>query len=226
MYLWYLFQGSIRQRTMGSSPSKRESGCFSLRQDSMGHGEVKLPGSRLRFSKEQLQRLNLHLTRLEQHSNQGESKFAFNMNNSSRAVIWKISALFLEYQWDELRRVQWSHIFCFEGICVRPGFSRCAATWRLQFVSTSVSEFQDGGSLYSVLVVATKQETDWLRGLSPRANYTYRRLSAKLVPTFADKGCRVVSAADPYGRILDFRDWTTDRRASIISIQSIPFYFV
>jgi hypothetical protein len=24
-----------------------------------------------------------------------------------------------------------------------------------------------------------------------------RRLSAKLVPTFADRGCRVVSAADP-----------------------------
>jgi hypothetical protein len=27
-----------------------------------------------------------------------------------------------------------------------------------------------------------------------------------LVPTFADRGCRVVSATDPYGRILDFLD--------------------
>jgi hypothetical protein len=27
-----------------------------------------------------------------------------------------------------------------------------------------------------------------------------RRLSAKLVPTFADRGCRVVSATDPPGR--------------------------
>jgi hypothetical protein len=27
-----------------------------------------------------------------------------------------------------------------------------------------------------------------------------RRLSAKLVPTFADIGCRVVSATDPYYR--------------------------
>jgi hypothetical protein len=26
-----------------------------------------------------------------------------------------------------------------------------------------------------------------------------RRLSAKLVPTFADRGCRVVSATDPHG---------------------------
>jgi hypothetical protein len=33
-----------------------------------------------------------------------------------------------------------------------------------------------------------------------------RRLSAKLVPTFADRGCRVVSATDPYGRILGFLD--------------------
>jgi hypothetical protein len=33
-----------------------------------------------------------------------------------------------------------------------------------------------------------------------------RRLSAKLVPTFADRGCRVVSAADPYGRNLGFLD--------------------
>jgi hypothetical protein len=38
---------------------------------------------------------------------------------------------------------------------------------------------------------------------SPHANYTDRAtaaLSAKLVPTFADRGCHVVSATDPYGR--------------------------
>jgi CBS-domain-containing membrane protein len=33
-----------------------------------------------------------------------------------------------------------------------------------------------------------------------------RRLSAKLVPTFADRGCHVVSVTDPYGRILGFLD--------------------
>jgi hypothetical protein len=31
-----------------------------------------------------------------------------------------------------------------------------------------------------------------------------RRLSAKLVPTFTDRGCHVVSVTDPYGRILGF----------------------
>jgi hypothetical protein len=33
-----------------------------------------------------------------------------------------------------------------------------------------------------------------------------RRLLAKLVSTFADKGCHVVSMTDPYGRILVFLD--------------------
>jgi CBS-domain-containing membrane protein len=33
-----------------------------------------------------------------------------------------------------------------------------------------------------------------------------RRLSAKLVPTFADRGCHLVSVTDPYGRILGFLD--------------------
>jgi hypothetical protein len=42
-----------------------------------------------------------------------------------------------------------------------------------------------------------------LRWFSPQANYTGlsdRRLSAKLVPTLADRGCRVVSATNPHGR--------------------------
>jgi hypothetical protein len=33
-----------------------------------------------------------------------------------------------------------------------------------------------------------------------------RRLSAKLVPTFVNRGCRVVSATDPHGRTLGFLD--------------------
>jgi hypothetical protein len=32
------------------------------------------------------------------------------------------------------------------------------------------------------------------------------RLSPKVVPTFADRGCQVVSMTDPYGRILGFLD--------------------
>jgi hypothetical protein len=43
-----------------------------------------------------------------------------------------------------------------------------------------------------------------LHGFNPHANYTDRpsdrRLSAKLVPTLADRGCRMVSATNPHSR--------------------------
>jgi hypothetical protein len=42
--------------------------------------------------------------------------------------------------------------------------------------------------------------------LSPQANYTDHSFSAKLVPTFPDKRCFVVSTTDPFGRILGFLD--------------------
>jgi hypothetical protein len=43
------------------------------------------------------------------------------------------------------------------------------------------------------------------RGLSPRKN-----VSAKLLPTFADRGCRVVSAVNPYVHILGFLEQGLD----------------
>jgi hypothetical protein len=46
---------------------------------------------------------------------------------------------------------------------------------------------------------------------------SYRRLSAKLVPTFADRGCHVVSVTDPYVRILGFLD-----RSRYIFFQAAP----
>jgi hypothetical protein len=48
------------------------------------------------------------------------------------------------------------------------------------------------------------KQTNKLRGLSARANYTDRMTAAKLVSTFEDRGCHVVSATDPLGRILGF----------------------
>jgi hypothetical protein len=56
-----------------------------------------------------------------------------------------------------------------------------------------------------------------LRGFSPRANYTDRHLSTKLVLTFADRACRVVSVADSYGRDLGF----LDRKKLSTEIQNI-----
>jgi hypothetical protein len=60
-----------------------------------------------------------------------------------------------------------------------------------------------------------KQKTKKRKKKTPRSEYeneyrlSDRSLSAKLVPTFADKGCHMVSVMDPYGRILIFLDRST-----------------
>jgi hypothetical protein len=46
--------------------------------------------------------------------------------------------------------------------------------------------------------------TPWSESASELFRPSDRRLSAKWLPTFADRGCHVVSVTDPYGRILDF----------------------
>jgi hypothetical protein len=58
-----------------------------------------------------------------------------------------------------------------------------------------------------------KQQTPWPESASELYWPSDRRLSAKLVPTFADRRCRVVSAADPNCRIFGFLD------------QSLYFFF-
>jgi hypothetical protein len=50
------------------------------------------------------------------------------------------------------------------------------------------------------------KNTPWSESASELYRPSDRGLSAKLVQTFADRGCRVVSATDPYGRILYFLD--------------------
>jgi hypothetical protein len=49
-----------------------------------------------------------------------------------------------------------------------------------------------------------KKNTPWPECANELYRPSDRRLSAKLVPTFADRRCRVVSATDPHGRILGF----------------------
>jgi hypothetical protein len=50
------------------------------------------------------------------------------------------------------------------------------------------------------------KNTPWSESVSELYQPSDRHLSAKLLPTFADRGCRVCSATDPYGRILGFLD--------------------
>jgi hypothetical protein len=48
--------------------------------------------------------------------------------------------------------------------------------------------------------------TPWPESVSELYRPSDRHLSAKLVPTFADRGCHVVSVTNLYGRILGFLD--------------------
>jgi hypothetical protein len=51
-----------------------------------------------------------------------------------------------------------------------------------------------------------KQQTPWSESASELHRPNDLRLSAKLVPNFADRGCYVVSVTDPYCLILDLLD--------------------
>jgi hypothetical protein len=50
------------------------------------------------------------------------------------------------------------------------------------------------------------KETPWSESGSELYRPSDRRLSAKWLPTFADRGCNVASVTDPSGRILGFLD--------------------
>jgi CBS-domain-containing membrane protein len=56
-----------------------------------------------------------------------------------------------------------------------------------------------------VSLLAWDHSTPWSESANELYQPSDRRLSAKL-PTFADKGCHVVSVTDPYGHILGFLD--------------------
>jgi hypothetical protein len=56
----------------------------------------------------------------------------------------------------------------------------------------------------SVDRVQKQKQTPWPESASELYQPSYRRLSAKILLTFADRGCHVVSVTDPYGRILGF----------------------
>jgi hypothetical protein len=64
---------------------------------------------------------------------------------------------------------------------------------------------QAGRSLFRVPMRSNKQ-TPWFEFVSELYLPSDRRLSAKLVRTFAGRGCHVVNVTDPYGRILRFLD--------------------
>jgi CBS-domain-containing membrane protein len=56
------------------------------------------------------------------------------------------------------------------------------------------------------IIKTTQKKNPWHESASELYLPSDPRLSAKLVSTFADRGCHVVSVTDPYGRILGFID--------------------
>jgi CBS-domain-containing membrane protein len=62
-----------------------------------------------------------------------------------------------------------------------------------------------------------EEKTPWPESASELYRPSYRRLLTKLVPTFADIGCHVVSVTDPHGRIVGFLD-----RSSSFFFQAAP----
>jgi hypothetical protein len=59
---------------------------------------------------------------------------------------------------------------------------------------------------FQYLLLKGKNKTAWSESASELYRPSDRRLSAKWLPTFADRGCHVVSVTDPYGHILRFLD--------------------
>jgi hypothetical protein len=76
------------------------------------------------------------------------------------------------------------------------------APFRLQRERRKESENNLGGGGHD----KTKNQTPWPESEGELYRPSNRLLSAKLVPTLTDRGCRVVSATDLYGRILGFLD--------------------
>jgi hypothetical protein len=59
---------------------------------------------------------------------------------------------------------------------------------------------------FHLLIFQGEKKTPWSESARELYRPRDRRVSAKWLPTFADRGCHVVSVTDPYGRILGFLD--------------------
>jgi hypothetical protein len=62
--------------------------------------------------------------------------------------------------------------------------------------------------LWILLLLLLLLLTPWPEPARELCRPSDKRLSAKLVPPFADRGCQVVSVTDPYDRNLSFLDWS------------------
>jgi hypothetical protein len=82
--------------------------------------------------------------------------------------------------------------------------------WLLYYSSIGLLYYYYSCEMWSVFeslyYIQGNKKTLWPESASELYRLSDRSLSAKLVPTSADRGCHVVSVTDPYGRILGFID--------------------
>jgi hypothetical protein len=80
------------------------------------------------------------------------------------------------------------------------------ADWTGNFWICETVNYWITAQIYGFFDPQWKEKTPWPESKSELYRPRDSRLSAKLVPTFADRGCHVVRVTDPYGRILGFLD--------------------
>jgi hypothetical protein len=129
-----------------------------------------------------------------------------------RVKQWRIRGLLSSYQ------VTWRHIAEYlPWYLYSPNWFSCLIYYWLQmnqsmsmsgdYIWTCYQEHKDGAvkiGLTNLILIIKK--TPRSESASELYRPSDRRLSAKLLPTFADSGCHEVSVTDPYGLILDFLD--------------------
>jgi hypothetical protein len=94
----------------------------------------------------------------------------------------------------------------FGGTCRILILSRKIRKARSQLDETP-SKFFRRNPQHGVIAEETSiKKTPWFESASELYRPSDRRLSAKRLPTCADRGCHAVSVTDPYGRILGFLD--------------------
>jgi hypothetical protein len=82
----------------------------------------------------------------------------------------------------------------FNYMCCSPNTFKITKVWRFSYFKSI------GRAAHKT------KKTPWSESASELYRPSDRLFSAKWLPTFADKGCHVVSVRDPYGRILGFLD--------------------
>jgi hypothetical protein len=84
-------------------------------------------------------------------------------------------------------------------------FSEIARTFRMRVLHI-ICRFE----VCDILMWSSSSEKKipWIQSVSELYRLSDRRLSAKLVPTFADGECYMMSTTDPYCLILDFLNWS------------------